>query len=79
MGTKPIGSYKLTSGESVWAVYWVVDMPDLSSATKGVGKFYKGRSKEDLKSDGLRALIFGKEPDSSRVMYDCAVIGGKGG
>jgi len=74
MGTKPIGSYKLTSGESVWAVYWVVDMPDLSPATKGIGRFYKGRSEEDLKSGGLRALVFGKEPDGSRVIYDCAVV-----
>lgn len=75
MGTKPIGSYRLTNGESVWAVYWVVDMPDLSSATKGIGRFYKGRGEEDLESDGLRALVFGKEPDGSRVIYDCAVMG----
>jgi hypothetical protein len=75
MGTKLIGSYPLTNGESVWAVYWVVDMPDLSPATKGVGKFYKGQSEEDLKSDELRAMVFGSEPDGSRVMYDCAVMG----
>jgi len=75
MGTKPIGSYRLTNGGSVWAVYWVVDMPDLSSATKGIGRFYKGRSEKDLESDGLRALVFGKEPDGSRVIYDCAVMG----
>lgn len=78
MGTKPIGSYELTSGETVWAVYWVVDMPDLSPATKGAGRFYKGRTHEGLKSDTLRALVFGEEPDGSRVIYDCAVIG-KGG
>lgn len=74
MYTRPIGFYTLTNGELVWAVYWVVDMPDLSPATKGVGRFYKGRSEEDLKSNDLRALVFGKEPDGSRVMYDCAVF-----
>lgn len=75
MRTKPVGSYRLANGESVWVVYWVVDMPDLSSATKGTGRFYKGRTKEDLKSDKLRALVFGEEPDGSRVIYDCAVMG----
>jgi hypothetical protein len=35
----------------------------------------KGRSEKDLESDGLRALVFGREPDGSRVMYDCAVQG----
>jgi hypothetical protein len=73
MGTKPVGSYKLANGELVWVIYWVVDMPDLSAVTKGTGRFYKGRSKEDLKSDNLRALIFGNEPDGSRVIYDCVV------
>jgi len=31
MGTQLIGSYHLSSGDSVWAVYWTIDMPDLSS------------------------------------------------
>jgi len=75
MGTKLIGFYDLVSGESVWAVRWVTDMPDLSQATKGSGWFYKGRNEEDLKSDDLRTLVFGTEPDGSRVMYDCEVIG----
>lgn len=75
MGTKLIGSYELANDESVWAVYWVVDMPDLSPSTKGIGGFYKDRSQEDLKSDSLRALVFGEESDGSRVMYDCAVKG----
>jgi len=75
MGTTPVGSYKLENGESVWVVYWVVDMPNLATATQGTGRFYRGRSKEDLQSDTLRALVFGKEPDGSRVIDDCAVMG----
>lgn len=75
MGTKSVGSYKLENGESVWVIYWVVDMPNLAAATQGTGRFYKGRTKEDLKSDTLRVLVFGKEPDGSRVIYDCAVMG----
>jgi len=73
MGTKPIGSYKLANNECVWAVYWVIDMPDLSKATRGVGRFYKGKTRKDLESANLRALAFGKEPDGSKVIYDCVV------
>lgn len=72
-GTQFIGSYDLSNGDSVWAVYWIIDMPNLASATQGVGSFYRGRSKEDLKSGNLRAFVFGNEPDGSRVIYDCAV------
>ncbi|MCH7928085.1 MAG: hypothetical protein IID03_08905 [Candidatus Dadabacteria bacterium] len=75
MGTKPIGSYQIANDETVWAVYQVVDMPDLTPVTKGKGSFYKGRSYNDLKSGKLRALVLGKEQDGSRVLYDCAVIG----
>lgn len=75
MGTSLIGSIPLESGETVWAVYWVVVMPDLTTAAKGTGRFYKGKSKKDLEGKGLRALVFGTEPDGSRVMYDCAVQG----
>lgn len=50
-------------------------MPDLGKASKGIGRFYKGASEKDLEGEGLRALVFGTEPDGSRVMYDCAVEG----
>ncbi len=75
MGTSLIGSIPLENGETVWAVYWVVDMPDFTSLGKGTGRFYKGRSEKDLDSEGLRALGFGTGPDGSRVMYDWPVQG----
>ena len=75
MGTKLVGYYKLANYVTVWVVYWVVNMPHLPSVSKGTANFYKGRSYNDLKSDYLRALVFGKEPDGSRVLYDCAVVG----
>lgn len=75
MKTTLIGSFTLINGETVWAVYWVIDMPDLSHLGRGVGRFYSRRSEKDLESGGLRALVFGAEPDGSRVMYDCAVQG----
>lgn len=73
METSLIGSFQLENGETVWAVYWVVDIPDFPNADKGVGIFYKGKKEKDLETDGLRALVVGTEPDGSRVIYDCAV------
>lgn len=71
MGTSLIGSFPLENGDTVWAVHWVVAMPNFESLGKGVGRFYHGRSKDDLKGEGMRVLVFGEEPDGSRVMYDC--------
>jgi hypothetical protein len=73
MGTSLIGSFQLENKETIWAVSWIIDMPDLSKIGKGVGKFFRGKSKENLETDGLRALVFGTEADGSRVIYDCAV------
>lgn len=73
MGTSLIGSFQLESGESVWIVYRTVPMPDFDKLTQGIGRFYKGKSKNDLEGDGLRALLFGTAEDGSRVVYDCAV------
>jgi len=73
MGTALIGSMPLESGEIVWAVYWIIDMLDLSKLGEGIGRFFQGKSRDDLRINGLRALIIGTEPDCSRVIYDCAV------
>jgi hypothetical protein len=73
MGTSLIDSFKLKNGETVWAVYWIIDMPDLSKAGSGHFHFFKGKNREGLQSDGLKALVFSSEKDGSRVIYDCAV------
>ena len=73
MGTSLIGSFPLENGDTVWAIYWIVDMPDLSRLEDGAGRFYKDKSKEDLNAESLRVIVFGKEPDGSRVIYDCAI------
>ncbi len=70
MGTSFIGSFPLENGQTVWAVYLIVDMPDFSSLGTGTGRFFKGKNEKDLKGEGLRLLIFGTQPDGSRVMYD---------
>lgn len=73
MGTSLVGSFQLENGETVWVVHRVIDMPDLSSLTKGNVHFYKGMGPQDLESDKLRALVFGHEQNGSRVIYDCVV------
>lgn len=73
MNTSLIGSIPLQNGETAWVVYREIEMPDLTQATKGIGRFYRGASAKDLERPNLRALILGKEADGSRVMYDCAV------
>ena len=73
MGTLLVGSLKLENGETVWVVYKVIDMPDLSSAIKGKVQFYKGMGPKDLEGDNLRALAHSREQDGSRVMYDLVV------
>jgi len=71
--TSLVGSLQLENGETAWVVHRVIDMPDLSSATKGNAQFYKGMGPQDLECGNLRALVFGHEQDRSRVIYDCVV------
>jgi len=77
MGTGLIGSIGLNNGDTVWAVSQVVDCPDFSKLPSGTGYLFKGRTKNDLKKgENLRALLFGDNPDGSRVIYD--VVGKTG-
>lgn len=46
MGTSFIGALLLGKGEIVWAVYWIVDMPDFSSLGTGTGCFLKEKMKK---------------------------------
>ena len=74
MGTGLIGSFQLNNGNTVWAVSHEIDAPDFSKLGKGTGHLFKGKTKTDLKnSDNFRALVFGEEPDGSRVIYDVDV------
>lgn len=75
MGTRLIGNIPLNNGDTVWVVYWVVDMPNFESWPKKLDmNYFNGCGKEDLKEEGLRMLVFGSEPDGSRTMFDFAVL-----
>jgi len=73
MGSNLIGEFKLENGNSVWAVYRTIQMPDLSSLNTSVGGFFKGKGPSDLENDSLRAIVFATEADGSRLMIDCVV------
>jgi hypothetical protein len=73
MNTSLIGSFQLNNATTVYAIYWIVPMPALSSVSSGTGRFFRGSSRDDLKEEGIRALAFGDEPDGSRTIYDFAV------
>lgn len=73
MGTSLIGSFQLNNGDTAWVIYCVINMPDLSKLPNGTGNYFKGKSKKDIKSDGMRLLLFGSEPDGSRVIYDFGI------
>jgi len=73
MSTSLIGNLELNNGSNIWAVYREVEIPDLSSIGDKRGRFYKGKTKEDLKSNNLRLLTWDIEPDGSIALYDCKV------
>ena len=72
MNTQLVDSMRLDSGETVWVVYWEIEIPTLPSV-KTTPKYYKGKGKEDLQGENMRMLVFGSEKDGSRVLYDCAL------
>jgi hypothetical protein len=70
MNTQLIDSMSLSSGEKVWVVHWVTDMPNLGTL-HGTPRYFKDKNKDDLIGAGLHILVFGDEKDGSRVIYDC--------
>jgi hypothetical protein len=73
MNNQLVGSFPLPNGDAAWIVSRDIELPDFSSIT-GKVNFFKGFSKDNLQSDGLRMHILGKEPDGSWCIYDC--VGG---
>lgn len=72
--TTLLDSMELESREKVWIVYRTIDIPNLNLSNRKITPdFYKGKSKNNLKSDGLRTIIFANMNDGSRVMLDCIV------
>jgi hypothetical protein len=73
MNSQLVSSFPLSSGETVWVVYttMTVQMPP---PKRGQARFFKGAQPSALQSPGLRAILFGEEPDGSRVLYDVPIV-----
>lgn len=69
MNTQLVGSFILSSKETVWVVYSTVPFQPSMPKT-GKACFFKGVDPAVFNSPTLRAVFFGEEPDGSRVMYD---------
>jgi len=73
MNTKLVGSISLESGDKIWVVYMVITLPNFKNV-QGTARYFKGRSKDDLKGKELRAIVFAQEKDGSRIIIDSVVV-----
>lgn len=75
--TNFVDFFVLSSRETIWIVSHVIDMPSHAPILKRqvTPRFVKGKGPQDIKDKSLRALVFGREPDGSRVIYDCIAQG----
>lgn len=74
MQTKMVGSMLLDNGEKIWVVYRVIECPDFEDMC-GTPRYFKGRSKDDLKGKGLRILAHKiHKEDGSLVILDGAIV-----
>jgi hypothetical protein len=71
VNVQPVGSYTLPSGNQVCVVWREIDMPGLGSL-HGNPKFFRGKSKRDLRGGRLKVLLFQDQSDGSKTIYDCA-------
>jgi len=76
MNTSLVDSILLDSGKTIWVVYRAIDCPVFGNI-KGTARYFKGRSKDDLKGEGLRIIAFKREQDGSRTILDSALVKNK--
>jgi len=72
MKTEFVGTFNLDGGERVWLVSRPTKMPPLKAHVSR-SRFFHGKTQDDVRGPRLRAIVFGTEPDGSRVVYDCPV------
>jgi hypothetical protein len=72
-----VGSVALENGETVWAIYRVIDLPDFTKLGVGHGYRLKGNTDQQIESayseGSPRIICFDEDSDGCRIMYDCAV------
>ena len=72
MNAQLVGSFILSSRETVWVVYTTIPF-EPSMPKTGKACLFKGVDPSVFSSPNLRAVFFGDEPDGSRVMYDIPI------
>lgn len=73
MGTDLVGKLDFESGETVWIVSHVVDVPSINLAPGSAITWFRGRSAQDFANGFARVILFGDEPGGSRYMVDMAL------
>lgn len=72
MGTSLLGSFTLRNGTTVWVVARTCEVPPLKIPTGRLRRL-DGADPVDLTKPGMRSMMFGREPDGSRVFYDVVI------
>jgi hypothetical protein len=72
MGTELIGKLKLDNGNTVWFIYMYTEMPQFPENMSGKMRHSNGKPIEEIKDGNLKAIMFGDNPDGSKVIYDLA-------
>lgn len=76
METQLVGRLTLDSGDTVWAVHRVVEIPQLD-VSGGKATWFNGKSLEDLRhesAESVRVIVFGDSEDGSRVAIDTVIV-----
>lgn len=74
MGTQLVGRFELDNGDVVWTVARPITVPDFQ-VSMNRQRFFHGKTKADVRGPGLRGIMFGEEPDGSRVMWEVVEAG----
>lgn len=73
MDTQLVGSMSLDSGETVWIVHRVTDIPALGTL-RGKRRYFSGKNEDDIaRAKNPRVLVFGHTKDGSRFILASAV------
>lgn len=70
MGTQLIGKLELDNGDTVWFVYMYTEMPKFPERMSGELRLFNDESIDEIKNGNLKAMLFGDNPDGSKVIYD---------
>ncbi|WP_146139357.1 hypothetical protein [Simplicispira suum] len=74
MGTDLAGTFKLDNGSRVWAVHRRIATAEPRLPSSPTPRYFKGIGKENLQTDGLRAVTWFTAPDDSVCFFEGPVL-----